>query len=851
MPASAYLFPIPTRLEWENSAIPGDTLAMVDPTAPIDVAQYRTRDQELAYRDMVVAAAMARVVLKVSDIWGFSPQRPVIAASPEATLDAVPDDIASVALQAPGTVVYVDNQSVAFDALTTDEDLYVRDILLYEELYLAAAASLELENPLAPLEDLTVRVGDSWSQATGLDEVFGIGYSLDFNTALFKQPDQHLAYRDNVLAGYLARLQVSLNQVWSQANRILLRIVDDVGVIHEPETYTLLSDDGRYRTWQATPQLPNQLILKYDKLANTISWVGERLGQSGSPQVAANSVVVGGALITRQPALQPASDSEFYRQKSARLPVKSFVDNTVYATSTPQNFAISVGLYQPDSTLLTVPSSAASFDVPIIVPAGCIRVGLLIKPSRDFSVLGFQNVEGLADGTAVTLTAAGTVSWSASLPNGRLYYSLTLTDKTAPTTAFAVRIRYNTTIIFDGSYVFNQSPDTALETQAVQFDSDGTPAIFSVEWLGGAGQLTINSINFVTAVGATANYGLSVKLDDIGSRPVQLTGISDRIDTVLFDLVVPTELTHPTLTIEWNGGGNMVLFIYEYDIKAFALVEPVSDPANFSAYKGSLVRSAVNSVTAAYARYIKANPTAEFRVYDALYGYTWTATSYATWLSMIMTGGESRLTDAFQIAGPSDIGRPALIPEGLQSAGGSTVLANYDSTLGVPVLRALQPWMLPFGARIAGPDFWPLDHPGCAWYGPLETIGVDADFDVSISYVPSSSAQIVNVTTIQQLPGTPDIPGNRAYTTTNSGAAGGTVSQTVAFTVWMENLRVGAVYTLTIGIVTALLGQHQEDGVLTTYDVDFTATSVVQNEMPADISAANGYQVWLVSVALA
>lgn len=853
MPASAYLFPITTRLEWDRATVPGDLLSPVNPIDPIDVTSYAARDNALAYRDVVVAASIAKVALRVSDIWGFSPQRPTIAAPPAPSLNAESTDLTGTP-SSPGSVDYVDNQSVPFDATSSDKQLYARDLLLYQDIFNVAHAALGDENPLDPLT-VAASVSDAWSYADGVETETGIGLGQSLDVNLFKQPDRHLAWRDNINAGYIARLARSVAATWCQAQRLLIQVVDATGNLHEPEVYAFYSDDGRYRTWTAVPRLPNQLMVQYDRQKNTVYWAGEKPGLSGSPQVAASTVFVGGATVTSQPAVKTASDSEFFRQKSARLPVKPFSDSTVYQTHRPNDFILSGGVYQLDSALMTVPG-ATSFDLPVTLDPGCTRVGLLVKPSRTFSLKGFQIVSNTdpavaIDGTAVTMSSPASVSWAVTVPAGQVYYSLTLTDKTAPTPSFAVRVRYNSEIIFEGSYVFNSEIGTPLDTQSVQFLSNGNPAVLSVEWMDGPGQLTIESINIVTATAElpSANYNISVQLNTLTSRPIQLMGVPERVDAILFDVVVTDTLTQPKLTVTWAGGGGMVMFIYAYDIKTFDVVEPVSNPDSYSAYKASLTRAALGSVAAAYNNWLGTNPATELRAADSLYEFVWNSDTYTAWLNAIASSGESRIRSAFQIAGPGDLGRPALIPDGLQLVSGTTVKANYAASGSIPVLRALQPWMMSFGVLVAGPDFWPLDHPGCTWYGPLKAINVIPDFEVSTS--PSGSgrgAQITNMTGAQHTPNAPDSAGFLAYTLQNLGPSVGTTSQTFDYTVWMVNLRVGSVYTLTSTIQTAPVGTSA--WVSSSFSNTFVAAAATQSYTLPTITAAVGYKIQLLSVTL-
>lgn len=849
MPASAYLFPITSRLDWCCAAVPGEVMTTVDPEAPIDVSLYERRDRELAYRDLIVAAALVKVAGKFADIWGFTPAYPVLTSPVSGELDVSNID-ASIDPQIPGIVTYVGNQSVPFDALSTDVQLYARDVLLYQAVYTAAAATLGESNPLANAYPTAV-TGDAWSFADPREARPPFGYSEPLNPDLFKRPDQHLAWRDNVLASYAARFSQCSRRVWTRANRVLLHVVDDSGLAYEPEVYALLSDDGRFRTWVASPRIPSQLQLTYDRELNTLQWTGERAGTSGSSQYAASSAVIGGSFIERLSRLQESGDSEYFRQKSARLATQFFIDNTIYLTRSPCDFIVSGAVYQVDSVLLTVPSSAR-LALPIVVPSGCVRVGLSVKPAASFGLLGFQNVEGIADvdATSATLDQAGTLTWLATLPKGRLYYSLTIADSSARTAAFAMRIRYNTDVIFDGSYVYNRAPGESHETQLVEFESTGTPSTFSVEWLGGGGELTIESVNFsVDSSNISANYGLGLQLNEHAARPVTFLGVAERPDVILFDIVVPTELVNPELVIDWIGGGGLVLYVHGYDVKVFDLVEPVANASDYEPYKASLLRQALGSVSQAYRRFTAVNPQHEFRVLQDG-EYYWTEDAYGRWIDALTGAGESRLTTAFQLAGPGDLGRPALVPAGLESSAGLEVKARYGLLQAVPRLQALQPWMLAFGARVAGPDFWPLNHPGCTWYGPLETIGVDPDFEISTSSVPITEAHISNLSLYQELPGAPSSSGNRAYTVVNAGPAGGEVSQQLRYVVWLSRLRPGSVYTLTVTVVTALVTDPISAGATSTFAVEFIATSENQPHEPSAITAASGYQVWLQSVVL-
>ncbi len=124
------------------------------------------------------------------------------------------------------------------------------------------------------------------------------------------------------------------------------------------------------------------------------------------------------------------SDAEFFRQKSARLHTRSYTDRIIFQTSSPELYLVQGGIYQPSAVLLPTPGQLI-FSLPILVPSGCARIGLLIQPSRFVSILGFLNEARSANGTAVNLPAnpiseselaAGT--FSIPLPNPKTLEAL-------------------------------------------------------------------------------------------------------------------------------------------------------------------------------------------------------------------------------------------------------------------------------------------------------------------------------------------------------------------------------------------------------------------------------------------
>ena len=841
---SAYILPLVPRLDWAKAVAPGPTLGTVAFDAALDVGQYAGRDRELAYRDLLVGAAIAQVALKTSDIWDFRAPRPALPYPAAGALQNAAVDLPPT-VGFPGTVDHVDNQSLPVNAAATDQQLYARDLLIYEALQ--QAAEQLADNPL-PADVLPgLATSDLWALAYGISQGnVDAGYNLPLAPGLFSSTDQFLAWRDNVLAAYVAATVNNLGNVYAVASRLLVQVAGPNAA--EPEVYALVSDDGRFRTWAAQPLVPGRLQLVFDRTTQTLSWAGEDLSDAGGPSPTATSFSSAfNSTVTVIYDVPGYLDAEYWRQKSARVNVRPWKDRTLFLTALPNNFVTSGGLYQSDSVLLPVAGSA-TFGVPAQIPASCVRVGLTLQPSTDIDILGFQNLEGSANGTAVTYYQGGTHSWQFPLPAGTLFFSLTFRDDTAQTLSFNLSCAYNGVAVFDGSLVYNQPAGTPVTSQLVQLNSPGGPGLFTVTWDGAAGQFTLDEISFFTqaASGQQVLYTVQVGLGGYSSYPLTLAGVPGRVDAAWFDVCVTSALTQPTLTVSWSGGTQICLYVFAYDVRVFDTVETLPNPLAYDPYKQLLVQRAMESVQRSAAA-TQTTPPTDYRTLDPATGdHLWDAAANGAWLRAISLV-ETRLAQAFQLGGPGDVGRLALVPAGLQLDQGTRVLATDPNC--TPVLRTFQAWMNDFGAVVAGPDFLPLVDNGCASQG-LQP------FTADFSAVPSAFGQfateptIVDIAAVSHYPGSPDGNQPLAYTVANPGPAGGTLSQTVDWTVTCINLTVGDAYT-----ITATLSTYPLDGslppVLSNVYIYFTATTTTQQASGATIGAAEGYAVEIKSATVA
>ena len=832
---SAYILPLVPRVEWAKAVAPADALRTIDADTAIDVSQYGQRDRELAYRDLIVAAAVAQVALKTTDIWDFSSPRPILSFPAAGALASNPADYPPT-LAFPGRVDHVDNQSIPIDAARVDQQLYARDLMVYQSLFRAAASLVD--NPLPANVSPDLGASDIWALAYGINQQVDVGYNLPMAPALFKSPDQYLAWRDNVLAAYVAATVQNISNVYAIAARLLVQVVGTDAA--EDEIYSLQSDDGRYRAWAAQPLVPGKLTLVYDRKTSTLAWSGESVATAGGPVPTATSFTTAfSSTVTVLGQVPGYLDSEYYRQKSGRLNVRPWRDETLFLTTKPNSYVTAGGLYQLDSVLLPVAGSA-QFSVPAVIPSGCIRVGLGLEPSREIDVMGFQNLEGASDGTAVTYAGAGTHTWQFPLPAGRLFFSLTYRDKTFQTLSFNLTCTFNGTPVFEGALVYNKADGAAATSQLVELDTTGGPGLFAIAWDGASGQLTLDQISIFTRApsGQQIEYTVQASLGAYSSYPLTLSGVPGRVDAAILDICVPTALTAPTLTVNWSGGDQICLYIFAYDVRVFQTVETLPNARAYDPYKQTLVQRALESVQRAAAA-TQTTPPTDYRSVDPNTGvYLWDGAANARWLSAL-SQVETRLAQAFQVGGPGDVGRLALVPAGLQLQQGTRALATNPAS--TPALRTLQAWMIDFQAVVAGPDFLPLTDNGCASQG---IVPFQADFTAvpGAFGTPATDPALVNIAATSHYPDAPDGDQPLAYTLTNTGPSGGTLSQTVDYILTAINLAVGATYTITVTVATTPLNGSTPP-VESTVTIPFAATSTTQQVAGPTLTAAASYQV--------
>jgi hypothetical protein len=429
---SALVIRLRETIPWESSleiASQG-TLTSLDPSAALDSRKYLRRDRELAFRDLIGAAAVAEVSLRVSDAWNYEAIKPRLQGPSRS--DLVNNPVEQTFNGTAASVRHVGYTSIPFDAAHyTDRDLYGRDAILYQTL--AAACAIFDDPPVLPIDMAgTIPQVTAWSLAEGVALHADINPSLPLSRNVFKMPDQNLADRDNQVAGYVAQIVQVLKDPFAHANRIYVAV--EVVDAREPEIYVLArtywvagnylaGDEVYYQTswyraltgtgnaptsvdWEAIdgptlrnfvpePALPNRNRIVYDTSAKTLQWFREITSQVHVPQIAALSIpgIAVGQTLDTLPQIPEPKDAQFWRAKAAQIiPQGDSLTDEMFVPFTASDIAVG-GYIQSSAASLTVPSGIA-FTLPETLQAGEHRVSILVDPSPVVDLMGAQNVQG-------------------------------------------------------------------------------------------------------------------------------------------------------------------------------------------------------------------------------------------------------------------------------------------------------------------------------------------------------------------------------------------------------------------------------------------------------------------------
>lgn len=493
-------------LNWESAIVDDSgTLAPVNPASAIDCTTYQQRDRVLAYRDLLLGAAVVEVSVQVGDVWNYSAVKPTLQGPANVTLPFNGTE----AGQVNSLIRHVTNVSVPYDAARyADADLYGRDALAYEVLARACQSTF-LDPAIAPVDSTgTVITSTSvWSLGQGAPAQADINAALPLNRDLFKVPDCNLADRDNQLAGYVAQLAQVLKNPFANALRLYVEITSNGTVQQEPDVYALVSADGTNRVFQTEPALPGANQIVYNVPNQTLQWLSTNIDTVHVPQIYAMSVpgIQLGQAVSTLAKIPDERDSQYWRSKAGQLQPDGIrvTDTALALRHTVDATLVSGGVMQADTASFTVPDQM-TFLLNGSLPVGNCRISALVEPSNQVKLAGIHNYSN----TSGTL---GGATFDINVPSGNI------TSKTYV-------VESGDGIVYNGIVYLPGETFTGTNIVPTYSQYGGTPS--AVRQYALTYQLALPpgawdfSVEYTNISGSTNGFTLSADYAAVGAAPV-------------------------------------------------------------------------------------------------------------------------------------------------------------------------------------------------------------------------------------------------------------------------------------------------------------------------------------------
>ena len=738
---------VPPRLDGAAVAttfvVPGSVPvgAMVDLDTPLNAESYATVDRMLAYRDLVNAADVTKIVTTTNDIWGFKPSE---------INNTGPVDTAIADLGADWPLSYVDTNSIPADALSIDTQLAKRDgIISFALARLSQESFAWYSNPIPPPSSQTADDSDLWATAQG-SKTGRLPSNCDkISPLLFTSADRVLAWRDNVLAAHTVELQRKLRSFYESATRMC--VYDGAKLVQ----CTLESEDNLLRIFATYPSISGQRKLVYNKQQSDYYFTGS--GDQESSQLETSlyfpSIVVNStASLNGITALLAITSS---------LNASDQRNVVIFRTSRLYDYALELELAQPNYLLLPASGEWVTLSVPAPFTVGNYRIGVGFSTTRTLVISGAANtLRSVIDSTSYAEVVPGqSLDYSFAVPVGQLSISALLTSLQG---SYACTLRFNGQAIFSGSV--NAAVGAQSYTPPSQVTSPG--GICTITFTLDSGIVRLEALQLTVA--GVGQISSTIRLETIqpDGTPtligeVNIATIPDSLECAIFDARFDTTTLGATLRITHVSAEGCGLRLYQLDARR---VEGVKFDPNIDGAKSDLLRRAADAARKAYSSIV---PQFETSVVTG----RWGKADYAYWVSLTNQG--AALDTAFPLAGPGDIGRPALVPRGLvlTDTGPSLTLGALQAQ---PRLQPLQPWMLALDVRVAAQAFVPprpskYVGPAYAGTGPLRAANLRIiPCECCVSVVP----HIINIFG-QVYSAGGAYTGYEAMSIPNAGAAGG------------------------------------------------------------------------------
>jgi hypothetical protein len=754
----------PKQFPWGHVKQSGTLTPIADPNEPFDWVLYAQRDKQLAYRDVALASNVAIITVEASTVWGLNPSlfRPILPAAIELSSPNNTSADRPALIHSSGTVRHVQSSSTPFDAARVDRELFARDLLIYESLartssvihaspYTGTLFSAEPASPLISVlasgTSLIPTISSAWSLAQGTLNHQTINPALPLDVNLFKQPDQNLAARDNILANYVAQVEQVLKDPFLHAVRLNVEVTLNGQGDREAETYVLAQETITRRIFKTEPALPGRLLLVYDKLLKTVQWVTEDPLGIHLPQdqpfiiggVTVNGVVSGQRL-TFVPSTLGRKDAAFWGQKARRINFSPSSISTIANYADPTAIFVSGDNIVPSfSSIAMTRAGVARFRFAGSLRIGRYRVAVLFKPQPELSIPGGQTLDSAtvtSDSGVDYSSTGGTTRWGFTLPPGswtcNVYYGNS--DGTAP-------IEFKATVAVTGMLVRQlslrfasdnlENGDTAIAQ--IPITATGTPQILSLTWTpatGDTAKLHITKLVFVSTLSTdtTMEFEASFTENNVLKDDVQKIEIAAkryRPDVLIFNFTPNSNVTNLYLELKLLSDTDVIFNVVQIHLFRISDQDITPNAVGFEPLKSEFLLRAHESVLDSYARYLTQFPSTDFRDTSDDGSQIWTIAATDRWMAAIKFI-EPRVDLAFRRSRAGDIGRLALVPEGLElvltatgSISAGSIKANYSAALGLPVLRPLQPWMIDVGLYVTTEDFWDVEDLGFTTEEPI------------------------------------------------------------------------------------------------------------------------------------
>lgn len=717
---SALLIRLGAPLRWEASVDLGftgtsiaetgtlDAVSAADPFNPL-AALYR--DRQLSYRDLMVASAVADVSTQITDVWNCEAPKPYLEGSAQTQLPAVP-----LAYQnGEGTLSYVrhvQSSSLPYDAIRyTDQDLYGRDALIFE-IVARAAGSIFSDPPIARIDPAGTIYPDTvvWSLAEGSRTRREINSNQQLDVDQFGIPDRHLAYRDNLVAGYAAQVIRALQNPFAIATRLYMEATG--AEAREADIYTLASDTDTERVWIADPALDARNRITYAKATNLITWARDRLDEGYVPQLYAFSVpgIVPDQRLVTVPSVPDIKDAQFWRSKAALvIPAGGSVSDSIVMPFTASS-AADGGYMQVTSCSLTVPGTMV-ITLPDSIEAGPHRVALLVNPNPEVELAGASNVYGVtgtlggvdypvdvASGYVSTQTYAvyegagiiydsvtyypgqmfvgasgittytqvsasnpskvrlAVVGWTMALPPGFWDLSFDYTNLAYDTDSFGITAQ----VVANGGTPVDVISDTVPQPFTVpngeivtsstgSFEvTDMSPFALRVVWTSGTGQFHVRQITMTRQDVTTCRIAATGTLAT-GIANVDVTARAGQPETLLFEMVTGTQ--SPAQLQLTTFGDPDVDTLLPLQIKQIAVQDsgtytPTPNADGFQGWRQECLDRAERAVQQAFRSAVRSYGTNLPIFYSS--GTSWSDYNSELWMSLVETA-QPRLRELTEV----------------------------------------------------------------------------------------------------------------------------------------------------------------------------------------------------------